>query len=77
MDDLKKFARYFRPYKLQLAIGIACIFGSTSAGLLIPLFVGQAIELGNDVGRSALLTMTNLAIDQVACLLLKVYRRYQ
>jgi ATP-binding cassette subfamily B protein len=44
MDDLRKFARYFRPYKLQLAIGIACIFASTSAGLFIPLFVGQAID---------------------------------
>jgi len=44
MDDLKKFARYFRPYKLQLAIGIACIFASTAAGLFIPLFVGQAID---------------------------------
>ncbi|HEX3183679.1 MAG TPA: ABC transporter ATP-binding protein [Pyrinomonadaceae bacterium] len=44
MDDLKKFARYFRPYKLQLAIGIVCIFGSTAAGLFIPLFVGRAID---------------------------------
>jgi len=44
VDDLKKFARYFRPYKLQLAIGIICIFGSTSAGLFIPLFVGRAID---------------------------------
>ena len=44
MDDLKKFARYFRPYKFQLAIGIVCIFGSTSAGLFIPLFVGRAID---------------------------------
>ena len=44
MDDLKKFARYFRPYKLQLAIGIASIFASTAAGLFIPLFVGQAID---------------------------------
>ncbi len=44
MDDLKKFARYFRSYKLQLAIGIACIFASTAAGLFIPLFVGRAID---------------------------------
>lgn len=44
VDDLKKFARYFRPYKLQLAIGISCIFASTAAGLFIPLFVGQAID---------------------------------
>ncbi len=44
MDDLKKFARYFRSYKLQLAIGVACIFASTAAGLFIPLFVGRAID---------------------------------
>ncbi len=44
MDDLKKFARYFRPYKLQLTIGIFCIFASTVAGLFIPLFVGQAVD---------------------------------
>ena len=44
MDDLRKFARYFRPYKLQLAIGIACIVASTGAGLVIPWFVGQAID---------------------------------
>lgn len=44
MDDLKKFARYFRPYKLQLTIGIACIFASTVSGLFIPLFVGQAVD---------------------------------
>ena len=44
MDDLRKFARYFRPYKLQLTIGIACILASVVAGLLIPLFVGQAVD---------------------------------
>ncbi len=44
MDDLRKFARYFRPYKLQLTIGIFCIFASTVTGLFIPLFVGQAID---------------------------------
>ena len=44
MDDLRKFARYFRRYKLQLTIGIACIFGSVIAGLFIPLIVGQAVD---------------------------------
>lgn len=44
MDDLKKFARYFRPYKLQLTIGIACIFASVVAGLFIPLIFGQAVD---------------------------------
>src|SRR5690349_19299144 len=44
MDDLRKFARYFRKYKLQLTIGIACILAGVVAGLFIPLIVGQAID---------------------------------
>src|SRR5215510_3346828 len=44
MDDLRKFARYFRPYKLQLIIGISCILASVIAGLLIPLIVGHAVD---------------------------------
>ena len=44
VDDLKKFARYFRNYKVQLTLGIACIFASVIAGLFIPLIVGQAID---------------------------------
>ena len=44
MDDLKKFARYFRKYKVQLTLGIACILVSTVFGLFIPYFVGQAID---------------------------------
>jgi len=44
VEDLRKFALYFRKYKLQLTIGIACIFGSVVAGLFIPLIVGQAVD---------------------------------
>jgi ATP-binding cassette subfamily B multidrug efflux pump len=44
MDDLREFARYFRRYKLQLTIGIACIFASVVAGLFLPLIVGQAVD---------------------------------
>src|SRR6185503_1911543 len=44
MDDLRKFARYFRKYKLQLTIGIACIFASVVAGLFLPLIIGQAVD---------------------------------
>ena len=36
MDDLRKFARYFRPYKWSLIIGIACIFVSVAIGLVKP-----------------------------------------
>src|ERR1044072_6923303 len=44
MDDLKKFARYFRRYKLQLTIGIACILAGVVGGLFIPLIVGRAVD---------------------------------
>jgi len=44
MDDLRKFARYFSPYKVELAIGIVCILASVVFSLFIPLIVGQAID---------------------------------
>ena len=44
VEDLKKFALYFRKYKAQLILGIACIFASVTAGLFIPLIVGQAVD---------------------------------
>jgi ATP-binding cassette subfamily B protein len=44
VDDLRKFSPYFRKYKVQLTLGIACILASTVIGLFIPFFVGQAID---------------------------------
>jgi ATP-binding cassette subfamily B protein len=44
MDDLRKFWRYFLPYKLSLTIGIVCILASVIFNLYIPLIVGQAVD---------------------------------
>jgi ATP-binding cassette subfamily B protein len=44
MDDLRKLARYFRPYRLSLSIGIACIIAYVVFNLSIPLVVGKAID---------------------------------
>jgi ATP-binding cassette subfamily B protein len=44
MDDLRKFWRYFFPYKLSLTIGILCILASVVFNLYIPLIVGQAVD---------------------------------
>jgi ATP-binding cassette, subfamily B, multidrug efflux pump len=44
VEDLKKFSQYFRKYKAQLVLGIACIFASVVAGLFIPRIVGQAVD---------------------------------
>ncbi|HZE68037.1 MAG TPA: ABC transporter ATP-binding protein [Pyrinomonadaceae bacterium] len=44
MNDLKKFARYFLPYKVSLTIGVLCILAGVLFNLYIPLIVGQAID---------------------------------
>jgi ATP-binding cassette subfamily B protein len=55
MDDLKKFASYFRPYKVSLTIGILCILAGVLFNLYIPLIVGQAIDANwNEVNWSKL-----------------------
>jgi ATP-binding cassette subfamily B multidrug efflux pump len=55
VEDLKRFALYFRKYKAQLVLGIACIFASVTAGLFIPFIVGQAVDANwNEVSWSKL-----------------------
>ncbi len=44
MNDLRKFARYFRPYKVSLIVGIACIMASVVFNVTIPLIVGNTID---------------------------------
>ena len=44
MDDLRKFAKYFRPYKISLISGILCIIAGVLFNLWIPLIVGHAVD---------------------------------
>jgi ATP-binding cassette subfamily B multidrug efflux pump len=44
MSDLKRFARYFKPYRWYLLTGILCIFASVAIGLFVPRLVGQAVD---------------------------------
>jgi ATP-binding cassette subfamily B protein len=44
MDDLRKFAHYFLPYKVELTLGIACIVASVVFNLYIPIIVGHAVD---------------------------------
>ena len=48
MEQLKKFARYFKPYKWSILAGIFFILCSMAFGLFIPYMVGQAVD---DLGR--------------------------
>jgi len=44
MTDLRKLLRYFRPYRVSLAIAITCILCYVLVNLSIPLIVGRAID---------------------------------
>src|SRR5215204_436460 len=43
-NSLRKFSRYLKPYKWQMIAGISFILASLSFGLLIPYFVGRAVD---------------------------------
>lgn len=78
MDDLRKFWRYFRPYKASLIVGIVCIFASVVANLYIPQIVGQAIDVNwNDVSWSRLTVsaLMVLAASVVSGIFLFLQRR--
>lgn len=62
MDDLRKFARYFRPYKASLIIGIFCILAGVLFNLSIPLIVGQAIDVNWKTLSWSSLTMSALKV---------------
>jgi ATP-binding cassette subfamily B multidrug efflux pump len=62
MDDLKKFAKYFRPYKLSLITGISCILGSVLFNVYVPLIVGQAIDANWTYVSISLLTISALKV---------------
>src|SRR3712207_9470835 len=71
MDELRKFARYFRPYKKSLVVGVFCILASTVFGLLIPVYVGRAVDdLGagptwEKITRSSLLVVAASVVSGV------------
>ncbi|MFN2412161.1 MAG: ABC transporter ATP-binding protein [Pyrinomonadaceae bacterium] len=44
MEQLRKFARFFRPYKWYVALGVFCILISMVFGLLVPYLVGMAVD---------------------------------
>src|SRR6476661_3194346 len=62
MDDLKNFARYFRPYRLSLIVGISCILGSVLFSVYVPLIVGQAIDANWTYVSASRLTISALKV---------------
>src|SRR3982750_9529 len=50
MEQIRKFTKYFSPYRWQIAAGVFFILISMAFGLFVPYFVGQAVdELGREI----------------------------
>jgi ATP-binding cassette subfamily B protein len=78
MHDLRKFARYFRPYQTTLTLGILCIFGSVIFALLVPLIVGHAVDDLKDGVTWAKLTryaLSTLGVSFISGIFLFLQRR--
>ena len=53
MEELKKFGKYFKPYRWNVVFGVFFILCSMSFSLLIPYLVGRAIDdLSVDITRN-------------------------
>ncbi|HEX8370003.1 MAG TPA: ABC transporter ATP-binding protein [Pyrinomonadaceae bacterium] len=44
MEEIRKFSRYFLPYKGRIILGIVCILFGMLFGLMVPYLVGQAVD---------------------------------
>lgn len=62
MNDLRKLLSYFRPYRVSLFIGIACIIAGTVFNVSVPLIVGNAIDSKWSVVSWSVLTIAALKI---------------
>ncbi|HXI62368.1 MAG TPA: ABC transporter ATP-binding protein [Pyrinomonadaceae bacterium] len=62
MDDPRKLLGYFRPYRVSLFIGIACILAGTVFNVSVPLIVGNAIDSKWSVVTWSILTIAALKV---------------
>jgi len=62
MDDLRRLARFFRPYKWSLIIGIACIVAGVVFNVAVPQIVGNAIDANWNEITWAKLTIAALKV---------------
>ncbi len=78
MEQLRKFARYLRPYKGSILAGIFFILCGAAFGLLVPYMVGKAIDdLGKEVTREKMIyyPLVILGINLMSGVFLFLQRR--
>jgi ATP-binding cassette subfamily B protein len=78
MGDLRKLLRYFRPYKISLIVGIACIMAGVVFNVTIPLIVGNAFDANWKQitwGRLAIASLKVIGASALSGLFLFLQRR--
>jgi len=78
MGDLRKLLRYFRPYKVSLIVGIACIMAGVVFNVTIPLIVGNVFDANWQQlswGKLALASSKVLGASALSGLFLFLQRR--
>ncbi|MBK6750442.1 MAG: ABC transporter ATP-binding protein [Acidobacteria bacterium] len=78
MEQLRKFAVYFSPYKWLIILGIFFILCSMAFGLFVPYMVGQAVDdLGQGVTRDKIIyyPLVILGINLISGVFLFLQRR--
>lgn len=63
MNDLRKFARYFLPYKVSLVTGILCILAGVIVNQAIPLIVGHGLDEMRHWSEVSWYRLTVLALE--------------
>jgi ATP-binding cassette, subfamily B, multidrug efflux pump len=63
MEQIRKFAKYFLPYKTHIILGIICILFGMLFGLLVPYLVGRAVDdLSKDISWTKIIYHTLLIL---------------
>lgn len=79
MEQLRKFARYIKPYKWPILLGILFILVSMGFGLLVPYLVGRAVDdLNAEVtwGKIVYYPLVILAVNFASGVFLFLQRRF-
>jgi ATP-binding cassette, subfamily B, multidrug efflux pump len=62
MEEIRKFSRYFSPYKWNILVGISFIFFGMLFGLYVPYLIGNAIDDIKISVYNGSLTVTKISI---------------
>lgn len=77
MDKIKKFIRYYKPYKFMFGLDLLCAFTAAGIDLLFPILVRYLLDEGiNHTLEVAISNIIKMAIFMLALYILKYFCQY-